>query len=99
MDGIGLLLIQTHYNRIYADLVQQKGLGTVAAGFVANANVKLVTMLLYYMLVVVAAYVWITFWMMVTKNKLVGGIKQVDCERMCSQSAYFYFFTSSRWSP
>lgn len=74
VDGIGLLLIQTHYNRIYADLVQQKGLGTVAAGFVANANVKLVTMLLYYMLVVVAAYVWISFWMMVTKNKLVGGI-------------------------
>ena len=27
------------------------------------------------------------------------NIKKADCERMCSQSAFFYFFTSSRWSP
>lgn len=72
LDAIGLSLVQTRYNQLYQRIVENKGLGTIDPSCIERANTDLCEMLLVQILVVLILYVWFSFWLIASKQKLVG---------------------------
>ncbi len=77
LETLFFLAIQTRYNHILADVIVKKGLGTVASEFVSVANKELIVTMLSYTMILVAGFIWLYFWMLVTRYKLLGGVLAV----------------------